>query len=303
MNYLLRAAAVAATLLAAPHAQAQVPTEIEAGLQKLGHVIAPPPTYALYAPLFAGRTVLPQGAKVTRNAAYGPDPLQTLDIVQPPGDGLTIVVFLHGGRFMLGGKTVPNTPFFDNVSGFLAAHGMVGITMNYRLAPAVTYPAEHQDVAMMMAWLTSHATEFGGDPAKIVLYGESAGASLIAGYLAHPEFHPAGGPGVRGAVLTSGMYDGDPGPYFGTNPAELDQRSAWHGVGNVTIPLFVSHTELDPPDFVAQAERMRDVLCKAGHCPDYEVFTGHSHISQTVSVGTSDTTVSDPILHFIMKLK
>jgi len=54
-----------------------------------------------------------------------------------------------------------------NVSGFLAAHGMVGVTINYRLAPPVSYPAEHQDIAAMVAWLRAHAAEYGGDGAKI----------------------------------------------------------------------------------------------------------------------------------------
>jgi hypothetical protein len=120
--------------------------------------------------------------------------------------------------------------------------------------------------------------------------------------LAHAEFHPAGGHGVKAAVLTSGPYDAVPGPYFGNDPAQLEQRSVWNGIDKVTIPLFVSRTELDPPDFVAQAERLKDVLCKAGHCPTYAVFEGHSHISQTLSVGTADTTVSGPVLRFIEAL-
>jgi hypothetical protein len=69
---------------------------------------------------------------------------------------------------------------------------------------------------------------------------------------------------VMAAVLTSGMYDGDPGPNFGTDPAALAQRSVWNGIHAVRTPLFVSRTELDPPAFVDQAERLRDMLCKAG---------------------------------------
>ena len=307
MSSLSRLAALPAALLltatvqapAQAQVQAQVPPDIEAALQSIGHVIAPPPTYKLYAPLFAGQTLIPPEVKLTRNAAYGADRLQTMDIAAPPGTGHPIVVFVHGGAFQRGDKSVPNTPFFDNVLGFLASHSLVGVTLNYRLAPAIAWPAEHQDIASSVAWLSAHAAEFGGDPGKIILWGESAGASLIAGYLAHAEFHPATGPGVKAAVLTSGMYDGDPGPYFGTNPAELAQRAVWNGIQSVRIPLFVSRTELDPPEFVTQAERLRDVLCRAGNCPTYAVFTGHSHISQTVSVGTQDTTVSGPILRFI----
>jgi acetyl esterase/lipase len=299
MKRLFRRAAVAAPFLIAVHAHAQVPPDIEAGLQSIGHVVAPPPTYKLYAPLLNGKNLTPPGVKVTRDAAYGPDPLQKLDIFQPEGSGHTMVVFVHGGNFQRGDKRVSQMPFFDNLLSFLAAHDMVGVTMNYRLAPAVSYPAEHQDVAAVVAWLKTHAAEYGGDGAKIVLWGESSGASLIAGYLAHAEFHLSGGHGVEAAVLTSGMYNAQPGPYFGNDPAQLEQRSVWNGIDKVTIPLFVSHTELDPPEFVAQAEQLRDVLCNAGYCPTYAVFDGHSHISQTLSVGTADTTVSGPVLQFI----
>jgi hypothetical protein len=52
MKRLFRRAAVAAPFLIAVHAHAQVPPDIEAGLQSIGHVIAPPPTYKLYAPTF-----------------------------------------------------------------------------------------------------------------------------------------------------------------------------------------------------------------------------------------------------------
>jgi triacylglycerol lipase len=254
MKRLFHRAAVSVLLLIAVHGRAQVPPDIEAGLQTIGHVIAPPPTYKLYTPLFNGKNLMANGVKVTRDVASGSDQLQKLDIFEPEGSEHTIVVFVHGGNFQRGDKLVSNTPFFDNVSGFLAAHGMLGVTINYRLAPPVSYPAEHQDIAATVVWLRAHAEEYGGDSTKIVLWGESSGAALIAGYLAHAEFHPAGGHGVRAAVLTSGGYDAVPGPYFGDDPAQLEQRSVWNGSDKVSIPLFVSHTELDPSDFAAQAD-------------------------------------------------
>lgn len=137
MSRRLYCVAIAALFLIGVHARAraQVPPDIEAGLQTIGHVIAPPATWKLYTPLFAGKNLVAAGVKVTRDAAYGPDPLQKLDIFQPEGSGHTVVVFIHGGNFQRGDKVVPNTPFFDNVSGFLAAQSMVGVTANYRLAP------------------------------------------------------------------------------------------------------------------------------------------------------------------------
>jgi hypothetical protein len=73
MNRLFHRAAVAVLFLIAVHAQAQVPPDIEAGLQTIGHVIAPPPTYKLYTPLFDGKNLMATGVKVTRDVPYGAD--------------------------------------------------------------------------------------------------------------------------------------------------------------------------------------------------------------------------------------
>jgi hypothetical protein len=44
---------------------------------------------------------------------------------------------------------------------------------------------------------------------------------------------------------------------------------------------------------------VKQALCDASRCPTYVVFKDHSHISQSYSVGTADTSVSGPILRFI----
>jgi acetyl esterase len=62
-----------------------------------------------------------------------------------------------------------------------ARAGFVVANMNYRLAPAHPFPAAFEDVRCAYQWLLEHATDYGGDPSKIVLAGESAGANLVTG--------------------------------------------------------------------------------------------------------------------------
>ena len=142
-------------------------------------------------------------------------------------------------------------------------------------------------------------------PDKIVLWGESAGASLISGYLSHPQFWGPKGHGISAAVLNSGFYVNRPegSNYFGHDAKELAERSDLEGMKKLTIPLFVSHTTIDLPDAVPQAEDANKALCAAGKCPTYVVFKDHSHISQNYCVGTDDTSVSGPVLAFIKKVK
>lgn len=88
-------------------------------------------TIALMRPLLADRT----GLSLSKDLTYGSDPLQKLDLYAPQGDAAgtaPIVVFVHGGRFSRGDKR-----FGENVAAYFARHGMLGVTMNYRLAPGV----------------------------------------------------------------------------------------------------------------------------------------------------------------------
>lgn len=285
---------------------AQVPPDIAAGIRKLGQVSDPPNTAKLYAPLFAEQKEPYPNVKVVRDIAYGSDPLNKLDVfTSGSGTDKPVVIYVHGGGFERGDKRQPNSPFYDNLMLWLTQQGMVGVNMNYRLAPKSTWPAAHEDLAAVVRWVEANIASYGGDPARAGLWGQSAGASLIAGYLAHPQFWGPKGHGIKVAVMNSGFYDNDRGAsrYFGSDPKDLAERSSTEGLKKVTIPLFVSHTEVDLPDAIRLAEQTKKALCDAGRCPIYAVFKDHSHISQGYSVGTPDTSVSGPILQVLQQIK
>lgn len=306
MNCYVLAAAV--TLLVSGSALAEVPPDVAAGLRKIGPVVDVPNTTKLYAPFFKDMKEQYAGVKVVRDISYGPDPLNRLDVFTPqaaqPG-GRMVVIFAHGGGFERGDKHQPNSPFNDNLMLFLNQHGMVGVDIDYRLAPKNHWPDAQQDLASVVRWVKSNIGQYGGDPNRIVLWGVSAGASLIAGYLSHPEFYGPDGHGVKGAILHSGFYvNGREGSnYFGHDAKELRERSALDGMKKLNIPLQISHTGVDLPDAIVQADRAKKELCDAGKCPTYLVYNDHSHVSQMYSVGTPDTSVSEPVLKFLTSIK
>src|SRR5437660_1530787 len=96
-RYLL---AVAALLVSVP-AFAQVPADIAAGIRKIGPIVDTQNTGKLYAPLFKEVKEPYAGVKVMRDIAYGPDPLNKLDVFTPESGqaGRMVVVFAHGGGF------------------------------------------------------------------------------------------------------------------------------------------------------------------------------------------------------------
>jgi triacylglycerol lipase len=306
MHSLFVVAALFALTATSSVALAQVPPDIAEGIRKIGPIVDGPGTTKLYAPLFANQKEPYPNVTVVRDIAYGTDPLQKLDVftaAPTPGAPKPVVMFLHGGGFERGNKRQPGSPFYDNIMLWLTQQGMVGVNMNYRLAPKHVWPAAHEDLAAAVRWVQLNIAQHGGDPDRLVLWGTSAGADLIAGYLAYPQFHGPKGHGVKAAIMFSGFYVKGAPAYFGNDPAEREQRASTEGLKKVTIPLFVSHTEVDLPTSIEQADALNKALCDAGRCPTYTVFKDHGHLSQGYSVGTTDTCVSGPILEVLRKVK
>jgi para-nitrobenzyl esterase len=170
----------------------------------------------------------------TRSAdAYGPDCFQKpiegdaaplgstlsedclyLNIWRPaeggPGDKLPVMIWIHGGGYVNGGSSAA---VFDG-SAF-ARQGIVLVSINYRLGrfgyfahPALTAASPRplgnygtMDQIAALQWVQRNIAAFGGDPARVTIFGESAGGGSVLDLLAsHPDeglFHQA-------AVLSGG---------------------------------------------------------------------------------------------------
>ncbi|MUL45025.1 alpha/beta hydrolase [Mycobacterium sp. CBMA293] len=101
-------------------------------------------------------------------------------IYQPAIDGprgpLPIFVFAHGGGFVF-----CDLDSHDGLCrSFANSIPAVVISVDYRLAPEHQWPAAAEDVYTVTQWAAAHAAEFGGDPTKLVVGGDSAGGNLSA---------------------------------------------------------------------------------------------------------------------------
>ena len=107
------------------------------------------------------------------------DPQQHLDIYVPadtlPGSARPVVLYLHGGGFVLGSRKTHALPAYLH-----ARSGAVVFNICYRTSPTHRYPAALEDCAAAYRWVREHAAEYGGDPDRIVIAGESAGGNLTA---------------------------------------------------------------------------------------------------------------------------
>ena len=106
----------------------------------------------------------------------------------PGAAGLPVLVWIHGGSFMNGSGSVGE---YDG-SAF-ARDGVVCVTINYRLA-AEGFLFLGDDVANLglldqlaaLAWVQANIAAFGGDPGRVTVAGESAGAMSVTTLLAMP---------------------------------------------------------------------------------------------------------------------
>jgi acetyl esterase/lipase len=236
-----------------------------------------------------------------------------LDLLAPvakPSVPVPVVIFVHGGAYVRGDKSVPRTPFYQNIAAFWVRHSMIGVNITYRLAPKHQWPAGAQDVGAALTWVRNNIGEYGGDPSRIVLMGHSAGASHIAGYLFHKEQWPSGGDGVIAAILLSGGYDPESGQtegrraYYGEDQGLYAQRSPLRHIASRAVPIFIGFAEYDPPRFQLEAIGLFKALCERDNrCPPLKQLLGHNHLTQVYHIGTTDDSLAADLLAFVRGLK
>jgi arylformamidase len=113
----------------------------------------------------------------------GVDPnLLSLDIHRPGGLAADakrpVIVMIHGGGWRTGDKA--NAGVVSPKAGFFVGKGLIFVSINYRLSPAIQHPVHVQDCAAAVAWVHDHIAKHGGDPDRIAVMGHSAGAHLAA---------------------------------------------------------------------------------------------------------------------------
>ena len=262
-----------------------------------------PETYKIYAS--QPRVYDATEVKVTANIAYGPHERQKIDIhtatLRRSERPVPVVVVFHGGGLIGGSRE--NTPTF---AAYFASIGFVGVNAGYRLAPDSKWPEGARDVGAVVTWLRDHAAEFGGDPNHIFVCGISTGALHTATYVFRPELLLPGTARPAGAVLFSGPYTFDfsaPSKgelaYFGEDTSRWPEMVVTGHVTRTDIPVLFTTAEFDDPHYFGPEAQLFAELIEKRAQPRYRQSLGHNHVSQLLSVGTADTSVSREILDFI----
>jgi acetyl esterase len=121
---------------------------------------------------------MPELAEVEERNIEGPAGEIALRIYRPSVEAAApAVVYFHGGGMVLGSNRS-----FEPLARNLAQHsGATVVSVDYRLAPEATPPAQFDDAYAATEWVLAHSDELRVDASRVAVAGDSAGGTLAAG--------------------------------------------------------------------------------------------------------------------------
>ena len=190
---------------------------------------------------------LPPGARVVRDVAYGSDENQRFDVYIPEHAKNAPVIFMvHGGGWRRGDKAMSGV--VQNKIDHWLPKGFIFISSNYRMVPDADALEQGRDVARAIAFAQSRARTWGGDPARFILMGHSAGAHLVALVSTSRALASQFAKPLATVILDSGaldvpqimesrhfpMYDNA----FGSDPQHQRDASPYHQLTGAAPPML-----------------------------------------------------------------
>lgn len=209
-------------------------------------------------------------------------------------------------------KTTTNT---KPKGKYFTSHGCVTVLATYRLAlQGGHWPNGAEDIAAALQWVQANIARYGGDPAKVVALGQSAGAHHLATAMFLGSLDPPGAePLLAGAVLLSCPFTTD-NSQAGRAAAMMDWcrtdrpfevNGRW-APGALFRERFFGTTQAAPRDGLPCAvllqvaeyeadeilagtwEFVADYKRRFGRLPLLEVIKGHNHLSYVLGLGLED---------------
>lgn len=228
----------------------------------------------------------PGGPRISRmvsGAAYGPDPRQRLDLWRAARAGTArqpVLVFFYGGGWNTGERR-----HYGFAARAYASLGFTVVVPDYRLVPAIHFPAFVEDGAAALRWVADEAANHGGDPTRILLAGHSAGAHIAALVALDPGYAAAAGidaRAIRGVAGLAGPYDFFP---FDV-PASIDAfarapdprlTQPVHFARRDAPPLWLATGTADTVVRPRNSQALVAALQAAGASAEYRDYAGLNH--------------------------
>nr|GLL26507.1 probable isoprenylcysteine alpha-carbonyl methylesterase ICMEL2 [Ipomoea trifida] len=199
--------------------------------------------------------------QVHRNVVYGNKPRNRVDIYLPtPRSSRStpkpVVAFVTGGAWIIGYKA-----WGSLLGRQLSERDIIVACIDYRNFPQGTISDMVEDVSQGISFICNHITEYGGDPNRIYLMGQSAGAHISACALVKQAIKESRGENVSWSVSRIKAYFGLSGGY--NLPSLVDH---FHDRGlyrSVFLSIMEGEERLESfsPDIMTQDLSSRKAVC------------------------------------------
>ncbi|WP_294172964.1 alpha/beta hydrolase [uncultured Sphingomonas sp.] len=230
--------------------------------------------------------------RVVRGAAYGSQQRQALDVWVPTarryrGQKLPVLVFFYGGGWDSGSRGD-----YGFAGAAYAGQGFVTVVPDYRLVPAVRFPAFVEDGALALRWARENVARYGGDPERITLAGHSAGGYIAAMLALDRRWLDGAGVDprtVKAAALLAAPLDFAP---F-TESRGRNAFAHWSDVRATqpisfaradAPPIFLAHGTADRVVFPRNSQRLAARLQSLGAPATLRLYPGANHTDLVVSL-------------------
>mgnify|MGYP000362271350 CR=1 FL=1 len=221
-----------------------------------------------------------------RGVSYGSGRGETLDIYAPDDTGEArgrpVQLFIHGGFW----RSLDAALFAFVADGFVPK-GAVTVVLDYPLIPTTDMAGVVEACFRALAWLRGHVGEYGGDPGRIHISGNSAGGHLVA-ELAHPRGLAAHGlppDTIASATAISGLFELEPVRLSSQNetlaltPADVARFSPQRRLEPGHPPMLVTVGGLETAEFLHQSRDYADGLRALGDQAELLVVPEANHIT------------------------
>ena len=217
------------------------------------------------------------------------------NIAYPDGPGpRAAILSVHGGRWRAGNRTDASSIRVQQWAEF----GFFAMSIDYRLVGGSPAPAAYLDTRCAIRWLHAHAADYGVDPGRLYLIGQSAGGQLVslAATLGDGPYPKTGGwtessSDIRGVISVAGPYELNTlswgnlwTPVAGNVEEERRIASPIAHVSATTKPMLVIHSDDDKSVPIQQAVDMAAKLKATGVRHRFVHYTDRGHMGITDEV-------------------
>jgi arylformamidase len=213
--------------------------------------------------------------------AYGPTPIEGLDVYRCNTPNAATAIFVHGGAWRSGAAsefTYLAEPFVHAGAHFAVLDFTTVDDADGSLFPMV------EQVRRAVGWIYRNADKFGGDRNRLQLISHSSGSHLAGCVVTH-DWAKDGLPRdiLKGATLSSGMYDLKPvrlskrSKYVAFTDAMEADLSAMRHLDKLHTPLVLTYGTYETPEFQRQTRDFAAAVKATSKPVELLVGEGYNH--------------------------